>query len=850
MRTWILKNIARIAFKYPRGMLLIALLLTVGAIHGIMQLHIDSNVLKLLPDDSAAARTFVRALQDFGAFDYMLVLIESPEPHQEDKLIEVADSFAMTINDRAYISSLDYKLDKEMIDFFQKYAEERFVFLLTESDWEEIKTRLEPENIKKELSLLKHRMIAAKGFAGRRMIEDPLNFSGIVRKRLMHSSGPTELNLRRGYFISRQGSMLMMIVKPFKPSSDVLFCRNLMDFLKRSKKAELARLGEKDKGIDIHFVGSHVEAYHDAQLIRRDLFTTGFASFVFVLVLFILAFRRLDSLIFVAIPLFVSITWTLGLTGLLFQHLTIVTFAFIAVLIGLSVDFAIHIYNRFVEELEKGRHLYPALRLAIIRTGKGIITGALTTAAAFYCLNFTSFNGFKELGTIAGNGILCGMVAIYMILPPLLVLRWRKIITREPLVSQIGSFHLDWITNRLLNYPRLVIILAMIITVYLGYFATGVKFNQNVRKLRQPNPDYLALKRKLKNHFSLPGNQVIALVSGKTIEQTLERNDLLYENIENAKDTYPILSCDSLRTFLPSRQTQLNAQRLILSLNIDRIREDLRREAAALGYAEGTFDQFFKRLEHLQSFAYHGEIMTYDSIKSPTLYRLVQRYMVDAGNAFRIVTHIYPYEGSWYFQVPREALNTFSDGVPRVHFTGVTILSSALERMAMNDLALAVILVTLSVFLITLFHFGNITRTLMAAAPIMCSMIWMLGTMAILGLELNFLNIIVVPMIIGLSIDDGIHLVGRYYELKKHNIRNAIEFTGRAVVLTSLTTMLAFGSLALGNYRGVREMGLLAIIGLGYALFSSLIVLPAILKIWGKKYRLSEFLAVEEGEIH
>jgi len=849
MRTWILKNIARLAYKYPRGLLLVVVLLTAGAFYGIFNLQIDSNVIKLLPKHSPAAQTFSRALQQFGAFDYMLVLIESSQSHQEDTLIRVANSFASAINDRAYISSLDYKLDKEMMDFFHRYPKEQFVFLLTDSDWQEIKARLEPASIKKHLNLLKHRLIAAKGISARRMVEDPLDFSEIIRRRLFHSYGPTELNFRHGYFISKKGSMLMMIVKPAHPSTDVLFCQRLMEFLNRSRDAELARLGPTARDIHIHFLGSHVEAYHDARLIRRDMFTTGCASFIFVLMLFILAFRRFDALYFVGLPLCVAIIWTLGLTGLLYHHLTIVTFAFIAVLIGLSIDFAIHIYNRFQEELEKGRHLYPALRLSIIRTGKGIITGALTTAAAFYCMNFTSFSGFKELGTVAGNGILCGLVAIYMILPPLLVLKWQRI-PGKSFTSHIGNFHLDWITNRLLNYPRLVIILSIIITTYLGYYALGVRFNENVRKLRQPDPEYLALKRKVSRHFSLPGNQVIAIVNGKSVESALQQNDRLYENIEDAMDTFPILSCDSLRIFLPSVQTQHSRRQLILSLDLQTIRENITRQARALGFNPRVFDSFLQRLSNLQSFARSGKIITLSSINSPMLIRVIQSYMVRVGSMYRVVTHIYPIEGNWLYQVPPEALNTFSSGINSIEFTGVTILSSQLERMAKIDLALVVILVSLSVFLIVLFHFGSTARTVMAILPIALSTLWLMGTMAILGLELNFLNIIVIPMIIGLAVDDGIHLVGRYYELRRYDIHRAVEYTGRAVVLTSLTTMLAFGSLALASYRGIREMGLLAIIGMGYALFTSLIVLPAILKIWGKHYKLSEFFAIEEGEIH
>ncbi len=849
MRTWLLKNIARLAYHYPYELFFISFLFLLVAIYGVFKLRIESSMLELLPEYSPPAITFRRALQDFGALDYMLVVIESTEPHQEQKLIQLADLFAEIIDDRTYIFALDYKLDKELMKLFQEYAEKRIVYILTDKDWEELTTRLKPEVLRKRLLMLKHRLTGAASVKSGEMLNDPIDMGELFRRRLMRNVSPTRLNLHEGYFISRDGKMLMMFVKTMRASTNVIFCENLMKFLNRAREIAMARAGKSAENLSIHFAGSHVETYYDTRIIRQDLLLTTIVSFTLVLLLFILAFRRPEAVFFVGIPLIVGIIWTLGLTSFIFGRLTMVTFSFIPVLIGLSIDFAIHIYNRFVEEIQKHRNIYAALRIAIIRTGKGIFTCALTTAVAFYCMNFTSFTGFKELGTVAGNGILCALVAIYLLFPAMLTLKWRR---RKDVAEalQLGHLHLEWITQSLLKYPRLVIIFAIVLTAYLGYSALGLKFNQNIGRLRHPKPEYQKLKSRLKEQFPLPGNQVIAIVKGSSIEEVLQNNDRLFENIEQAQSTYPVLNVYSLRMILPSVVTQQKAKNFFTSLDLDKIRSEVLKEADNLGFASNAFNTFFQRLQELQNFALQGEIITFASIRNPLLLRYIQRFMVRSGNAYRVVTHIFPHEGEWVYQVPEEALRQFQRGIKEIEFTGVTILANALERRAKIDLALVVIFVLISVILITFLHFGNIKRTLMAAVPIFCSNIWMLGTMAILDIDLNFLNIIVVPMIIGLSVDYGIHLVGRYYEMRKYDIRPAVDFTGRAIVLTSLTTILCFGSLALANFSGIREMGLLAIFGIGYALFAAIIVLPAMLKIWGKHYRLSEFFVIEEGEIH
>ena len=104
-------------------------------------------------------------------------------------------------------------------------------------------------------------------------------------------------------------------------------------------------------------------------------------------------------------------------------------------------------------------------------------------------------------------------------------------------------------------------------------------------------------------------------------------------------------------------------------------------------------------------------------------------------------------------------------------------------------------------------------------------------------------------MIIGIGVDNGIHLLHRFYETENPDLNAIVQFTGRAVMITSLTTLLGFGSLALASYRGVREMGLLSIIGVGFCLVASIGFLPAILKIWSRRRKISDIIGLDDGEI-
>jgi predicted RND superfamily exporter protein len=107
----------------------------------------------------------------------------------------------------------------------------------------------------------------------------------------------------------------------------------------------------------------------------------------------------------------------------------------------------------------------------------------------------------------------------------------------------------------------------------------------------------------------------------------------------------------------------------------------------------------------------------------------------------------------------------------------------------------------------------------------------MLGMMHLLGIRFNYLNVIALPMIIGIGVDNSIHLLGRIYEGGRHALKLAVEKTGRAVVITSLTTIFGFGSLCIANFQGIREIGLLVIIGTVGLLFATLVFLPALVRL-------------------
>ena len=129
--------------------------------------------------------------------------------------------------------------------------------------------------------------------------------------------------------------------------------------------------------------------------------------------------------------------------------------------------------------------------------------------------------------------------------------------------------------------------------------------------------------------------------------------------------------------------------------------------------------------------------------------------------------------------------------------------------------------------------------TMITLAPLVMGIVWMLGAMALLGLAMNFMNIFVTTMIIGIGVDYGVHAVHRYREIQKRghgDLNHEVVETGKAIAVAAMSTMVGFGSLSLSHYPGLRSMGLVAILGAVSTCLVALTVLPAYLAVrWERR---------------
>jgi len=184
-----------------------------------------------------------------------------------------------------------------------------------------------------------------------------------------------------------------------------------------------------------------------------------------------------------------------------------------------------------------------------------------------------------------------------------------------------------------------------------------------------------------------------------------------------------------------------------------------------------------------------------------------------------------------------EFLNRFADDVERISdkATGSGPLFKALLRIFGQDGRNAVILTIFVVFLLLWIDFQNPKHALMAIIPLALGVFWMVGMMHLGGMKLSMMSVMGLPLIIGIGIDDGVHIMHRWRHEGHGKIRVVFSSTGKAIFLTSLTTMFAFGSLMFSAFPAFGQFGGALFLGVAACFLTTAIILPGILGLIERK---------------
>ena len=755
--------------------------------------NIKTDFASLLPDDYESVRELNRIKARVGGIGPLMVIITSDDM---DKAVDFMLVLADSLDKSPLISSLS-RLDNK-----REFIEANRLLYMDFVDLQEIHARLD-DHI--ELQKLKQSPLY---FALDDEEEEQLDFSDIEDKYRKRNGETSEIeNKYRQYVLTKEGNGIILRLYPAGVITDVKFSQALLESLDRT----IAAIGPKRFHPSIEYVykGSFQNSASQVKIIMQDLKSTASFSIFGVLLLITLYFRQILGSLFITLPLLMSLAWTFGVTYLAIGSLNMITVGLFAILFGLGIDFGIHIFARYREARRRGTDIEEALTETVVHTGSALTTTAVTTSVAFYSLLLTDFKGFSEFGFIVGTGILFSLVAMIAICPAFIVLAER---------FRLISLQRKEIPAHLLRkgrYPMPVatLFLGAVATAYSIYHINSLEFEYDFSKLK-PAAETST------NSASLPESLKEGRSPAIVLTESYEEAMAVIKRVEEIKaangDSSTILNVKSVYSVLPKDQD-------VKLATLDKIRTLLDRKEGLLSDDER---------------AEIDSLRPYLEVKKLTLYDLP----VDLTNEFKSkdgeILNFVAINSSVQLKDGLNAIR-FAEEISRIEVpSGITYLASSshviiaeMLKVMLNDSTLAVILTLTVVTLVLLIDLRSLVDTFLVLTPLLAALAWVTGFMYVFDIKLNLYNMVAFPTIIGMGIDNGVHIFHRYRETGPGSLRLVLRTTGMALLATSLTTMVGFSGLVPAIHPALSSIGVLSLVGLGSCFIASVTLLPALLQI-------------------
>ncbi|MDP6625211.1 MAG: MMPL family transporter [Nitrospinota bacterium] len=728
----------------------------------------------------------------------------------------------------------------------------------------------------------------------RRDSKNPLDLSmveSILEQMLAHSKGANDFSSNwnnffikkksdvdeDGYLTSYKKKFYYIFVNPSQNQSD--FARAVGPI--NSVRNYIKELQNKYPGVTAGVTGPTALASDEMVTSSNDMVKASLLSLAGVSLLFIISLKRFTLPIIAIFTLVISLCLSLGFTTLTVGHLNILSIVFTTVLIGLGIDFGIHFIMRFQEEERLRNNVTDSITNSLIGTGKGVIAGAITTSFAFMATIFTDFKGIAELGFIAGTGIIICLIATITLLPAMIIIienlktiHWIEKFSKKITVNySLSEKTIHPIFDILLKKPRYIIFLGSFTTFLTFLVIKDIRFDYNILNLQASGLESVDYEMRILNNSdrsawygavivntydkvlstkkaieSLPSVNIVSSVASIVPEQQQEKisiikrisslfskfppstnNDSYPVNLDNLskilKKIYFKMRSENMDSWEQKRKPEAgsinNIRKLISDFNyLVRQQKKTSIEKNLNNYQTILFSDFNNKLNSFKDALNPKEIMIKDIPEN-----LKERFI---GKTGKFLLQVFPKVNIYDRKPMEEFLSDIRSIDPNV--TGSAVTASESSRLMKEGYIRGGIFALIAIIIFIWISFRNCYCVLLAILPLALGSFWTLGLMGLFNLQFNLANLVILPLIIGIGVDNGIHIVHRYRDTSGSMVSPVYTSTGKAVILSSLTTMVGFGSLMVASHRGIHSIGVLLTLGVGCCMIASITVLPAILK--------------------
>ncbi|HSH94992.1 MAG TPA: MMPL family transporter, partial [Roseimicrobium sp.] len=776
------------------------LVLVVLLVTGLARLRFDVEVLHLLPEEIPAVRGLVAYQKNFSDTKELIVTLSS-----DDATVTEGAAQSLASHLRAATNLVeDVFWQPPWLENPLEGSELLAHAWLNQppARMRELAARLTPEQMRKDFAATRERLATSLSPEDLgRLSYDPLRLTDIPGLSVDPTQGSD-------FFASPDGKFRILMVEAKGELRSYPAAKRWLKQVEETVSAWQAA-NPDFKSVQWHRTGSPAFVSEIAGGMESDMRSSVVSTLILIAILFRVAHRRWKPLLWLLALLGLILLCTLAVGGLLFGKLNVVTIGFAAILLGLAVDYAAVIYQ------EACGHPFGSARELRRAQTAPVLWAAITTGGAFAVLNFSGLPGLAQLGSLVAIGIAIAAVVMLTFYPAVAIRNATPVPSTPPVGA--GSSYFD---NPVAMRRTGIVLTLVLLAGSAGWLLKGLPgLDHSASPLRPlKSPAYDALEE-IQSRLARTANPLWVLVSGADEAAVATRLDDVQRSLNSLQADDDIAGFSSARTFWP--QPENRRFNVPLGLQLSSIGNDIREAAAAEGFSTNAIAS---TLAMLDSWKRSGEAPKSMWPTNRTARWATAKLSAKTPEGWLALVFVTPKPG----QTVEETGRTLSTALPGdgVLVAGWDLLGDSLLGMVKQDLWK--VLLPMGVILITSLWlaFRRWSEVLLSLATLAFSGIGLLAVMKLFGWSWNLLNLMALPLLLGACVDFSIHL---QLSLRKYGgaWRPVWNTTGKALVLSALTNVAGFASLAWTGNAGLASLDKLCAVGILLALFTGLVLLPS-----------------------
>jgi len=862
------------AGRHPRFTLPAAAVWVALAAWGASRIRPAGSLEAMLAANDPAPRALARVMNEFGIMDDLIVLATVPEEQVGDaavldRLRSFGERLDLAVRQSPHLVGLCTSVSFRGLPEIRRFIESEIVpaglFYLDEESLERLAAQLTTDCVRRQIRE-NEELISTPGVAGQALakliLRDPLRLHerliDALKDRLPHSLPAGE----EGLVLSTDRRTLMIRLTGARPAADLDFAREFTQGVRSIID------GLNTDRLQIEYTGAYAIATTAQRSIRGDMKSNMISSFVMLGLLFLVAYRHWLTFPVAAVPVAIGIVSAFGLGSFYSTQLTPVVAVIGAVLAGLAIDYGIHYLAYFRRERENGVELQAALAATSKQLGPAIVFACSTSMAGFLAIVSSSVPALRQFAVLGSLGLGCSLLATLTVLPALLQVCEPP---SEPRRQTGGSPASDRAelqgpegprglkSAARIGAPRLwersLVAMLRWVDAHAGKFVTimgltgivslsafllppraGLEFNSDLTVMHpQPNPP-LDAQRGIARRFGRDPDSLIVLIRADSPEQLVTLAHTVERRLKSREvRAAGVSGMLGLTTLLPD-PAQTSARALaVRSFDVEYIVADLEKAVAESIFEPQVYAGYIAFLRKLFAQSEPPDILSL--LRYPQLARLLlPAAALKHGTPMEAIQLLFldrPLDERAARDAAIQAVRRALDGVQGAVLTGVAVVGHDTEAVIRRELSRQLMVAVVLVVLMLAAHFRRIGDTALALLPVSFGFAVLLGLMNLLDLRLNLVNLIGLPILFGVGVDNGIFLVSfaraRAQGGAGNDLLTQLGTGCHALLMTTLTTLLSFGTLAFTSTPAIRSLGVLLTIGMTACLAGTFLLLAPIL---------------------